>query len=347
MDVATLLERIQERVEHENTISHLLHQSSREVSLEHLADCEEFPVDEHGHLHCDDPHVLEELRGKMECFFKYDNCLAGGRAQRLWPHYLATAYPCMKGWSLVDMITALCMRTWVNRRSGKAKLQYVEYFCGRANLSRAAIEEGFVGVSLDVSMNPNHNVLEGGGLRLWLLALSSTVAGALIWVGCPCSSFVVLCRSVTKRYEDNMFLGDENHMCVLEGNVLGDISGLMLLICFLLDCQDGFEQPQNSVAPESACLAAVLAFIQSKRTITYHYLFGGNTLKPLQLWSSQEWMLWMHRPRPSGCVSDEQLVDRDEGGAFTGIHSELFESQHYTMEFGRAIIKYWLHGHNN
>ena len=43
---------------------------------------------------------------------------------------------------------------------------------GKANLSRAAIEQGFKGVSLDSSSNPNHNVLEGQGLRLWLLALT-------------------------------------------------------------------------------------------------------------------------------------------------------------------------------
>ena len=139
-------------------------------------------------------------------------------------------------------------------------------------------------------------------------------------------------------------MGEEAHMCVLEGNVLADISGMLLLLAHLLQCQDGFEQPQNSVAPESACLVAVLSFIRSSRTITYHYLFGGNTLKPLQLWSSQLWMQRMQRAKPSGSVTDDQLATRGEAGSFTGVHAELHESQHYTLEFGRAVIRYWQHG---
>ena len=344
MDAALLRERVNAALEKEHYVTQLQKQTSQDITLESFADCEGFPIDEQGQLQCDDMAELESLNAKLNLFFQYDSQLAGGRAQQMWPLYLVMAYPFMQGWSLADMIIALCLRAWSNRKCGKATLQYVEYFCGKANLSRAAIEQGFKGVSLDSSSNPSHNVLEGQGLRLWLLALTCAMPGALIWVGCPCSSFVVLCRSVTKRCIENFFMGDETHRCVLEGNVLADISGMVLLLSYLLQLQDGFEQPQNSVAPESACLVAVLSFIQSQRTITYHYLFGGNTLKPLQLWSSQLWMQRMKRAKPPGSVTDEQLATRGEEGAFTGIHAELYESQHYTLEFGRAIIRYWQQG---
>eukprot|EP00435_Cladocopium_sp_Y103_P034702 s1422_g9.t1 len=247
----------------------------------------------------------------------------------------------MQGWSLKDMLTALCVRTWSNRDSGRARLQYIEYFCGTANLSRAAIEKGCVGVSLDYVLNHQHDVLQAAGLRLWLLAMASTVPGALCWVGLPCSSFVILRRSVSKRSLDNTWLGNESARFVLEGNVLADLTAMLLLLAVLLQLDDGFEQPLNSVAPESACLVAVLTFIQSQKTVTYHFCYGGPSLKPLQLWSSKPWMTLMQRSKPHAATSDFQLAERGEDGSFTGVKDLLVESQQYSIQFGRHVIQSW------
>ena len=131
-------------------------------------------------------------------------------------------------------------------------------------------------------------------------------------------------------------------MFVLEGNVLADLSAMLLLLAVLLGLHDGFEQPVSSVAPESVCMLGVLRFIQSDKTITYHFCFGGPTLKPLQLWSSQPWMQQMQRSKPYDAGgSDFQLAERGEDGSFTGVKDLLVESQQYTIQFGRHVVQSW------
>ncbi|CAL1143015.1 unnamed protein product [Cladocopium goreaui] len=340
-DASSVASRMNALLQREQQVTQQLKACSAYVTAHSLADCEPFPVDEHGALQCQDMGAIAELHAKIDRFCQYDDHCSGGRAQMLWPKYLCTAFPWMQGWCLKDMLTALCVRTWSNRERGVARLQFIEYFCGTANLSRAAIEKGYVGVALDYLLNSDHDVLQAAGLRLWLLAMASAKPGALCWLGLPCSSFVILCRSVSLRSIDNSWLGNESARFVLEGNVLADLSALLLLLAVLLDLHDGLEQPLNSVAPESGSLAAVLQFIGSQKNVTYHFCFGGPTLKPLQLWSRQPWMTLMQRNKPYVRKSEFQLAERGEDGSFTGVKELLVESQQYSIQFGRHVIQSW------
>ena len=335
-----VMQRMAGYLEHERQITAKLKACSVHVTKNNLADCEPFPMDANGTLQYDNMSLVAVVHNKIDRFMQHDQLFTGGRSQMLWPKYLVAAFPWMQCWTLKDMLTALCIRTWYNRDRGVARLQFVEFFCGAANLSRAAIERNLCGVALDLSLNKEHNVLSAHGLRLWLLVMAATMPGALCWLGLPCSSFVILCRSVSLRSLDNFWLGNEDHTFVLEGNVLADLSGLILLLSHLLELDDGLEQPLNSVAPESACLVAVLRFIESQKTVTYHFCFGGPTLKPLQLWSSRPWMAQMQRDRPY-IGSDTQLAERGEDGSFTGNKELLVESQQYSIQFGRCVIQAW------
>ena len=123
MDAALLRERVNAALEKEHYVTQLQKQTSQDITLESFADCEGFPIDEQGQLQCDDMAELESLNAKLNLFFQYDSQLAGGRAQQMWPLDLVMAYPFMQGWSLADMIIALCLRAWSNRKCGKATLQ--------------------------------------------------------------------------------------------------------------------------------------------------------------------------------------------------------------------------------
>lgn len=341
MPAAGLMERVGHHLTRERRMTELLHRNSKCVGLKTFADFEEFPVDAEGNMGWHDEMAVVLLREKIQEFFRFDAAFGQYRAQTMWPRYLAAAFPFMNWWSLEDMLVALCIRVWHHREQGRSTLHYVEYFAGAANLSRAAIEAGKVGVSLDVVANPEHDVLQAAGLRLWLLALSATKAGALMWIGCPCSSFTVMCRAQSGRSEENMFLGNVESYFVAEGNIFGDVTGLLLLLGIFLDVDDGLEQPHNSVLPQSACVRPVLEYGGSQQTVTYHFAFGGPSVKPLQLWSRREWMKQMARSKPSNGLLEYQLVKRESSGAFTGVKVLLQESQTYTMEFGRAIIRAW------
>ena len=289
----------------------------------------------------DGQRCMEVLQGQLNCFLAVDREY-GGRCGETWPHYLASAFPMMQGWTLRTMLQALWVRAMHHRAEGRAELAYIEYVCGKGNLSRAGIQAGYVGVSFDKDISPCHDVLEEGGLELWLLALTAAEPGALIWCGMPCSSYVTLSRSQSLRYPENLHLGDTTKYFVQEGNVLGDITAMIMLLSHLLGCSEAMEQPASSVYPETPCCQAVLRFIGAVKTTTYHYCFGGVTLKPLQLWSSSRFMRALERGRPR-CAdgATEQLAKRDKDGGFTGDKQLLQESQVYSIQFGQAVFTAW------
>ena len=113
-----------------------------------------------------------------------------------------------------------------------------------------------------------------------------------------------------------------------------------MLVAKLVLCEEGLEQPDSSVLPKTPPMNAVLMFCESQKTLTYHGAFGGDTVKPLQLWSGGAAMKDLARPKPFfGC---SPLVVRDPCGGFTGVKSQLERSQEYTITFGKAIIAAFL-----
>lgn len=322
---------------------------SKGITRAAFATVEAFPLDESGRLVWHSGSELLEVRKRISRFFEYDATFSDGRAHRMWPQYLALAFPWMQGWPLEEMLTALVVRTWYHRSLGNSTLQSVEFFCGSANLSLAAVEAGLTTAAVDKDLNPEHDVLEPHGLILWLSLLTATLPGALEWLGSPCNSYVVLCRSQSLRTAANNFLGDESRYFVLEGNCLGDISALMFWLGAMVLLRPALEQPANSVLPLSGCVAGVLQYLNAEKTMTYHYCFGGATLKPLQLWgTSSSFLRALQRSRPAGFTQgqDEGLVSRDDQGGFTGDKERLKESQAYSKQFGRAIIQAFL-SHNS
>lgn len=339
--MTTLQQRVQSIMERDAAVHNQFEQTSAKVDLQMMEEVEAFPMDEEGRVMCADEAHANYVASLVDGFIEYDAAQHGGvPASLVWGTFLVTVFPFMAGWPLREMLIALVARCVHHRLAGNSRLDYVEYFCGCGNLSKAAIQAGLRGVSLDTVLNPAHDCLEKCGLRLWLLCLTATRRKALVWLGCPCSSFVLLCKSVSLRVLENNYEGDETKFFVREGNCLGQVAALFLLLSWLLDCFPGLEQPLNSVLPWTRVMSAVLRYIQAYQTTTYHFAFGGPTLKPLQLWSCRRFMSRMSRPRPTGTYvsEDDELVQRNSDGTFTGHKSRLVASQAYTLHFGRCVI---------
>lgn len=346
MDMDALLDAVEKRLETEQVHKSLFVQCSQGITRSSMSEVEQFPVDENGHLCWPAASRLAEVQTHISRFFEYDDAISNGRAQQMWPLYLEAAFPWMRGMPLADMLTALVVRTWYHRAGGRSKLQCIEYFCGKGNLTLAAVESGLNAAAMDKVVNQEHDVLEPHGLILALSLLAASAPGALQWLGSPCNSYTIMCRAQSMRSSENWYLGDQSKYFVAEGNCLGDLSALLILLGFLMLLRFGLEQPQNSVLPASGCMASVLRYAQAEKTLTYHYCFGGQTLKPLQLWSHAAFLRDLSRPKPFGCTQEEEaLVTRNEAG-FTGNKTQLKQSQAYSIQFGRAIIQAFL-AHQN
>ncbi len=237
--------------------------------------------------------------------------------------------------SLKDSVLAFISASMAQNPGGK---DFVEYFAGHGNLSRALLQRRLDGSSFDLAFNEAHDVLTPGGLRLYLTALASVRQGGLAWFGTECSSFVILCLSVTRRHPANHFLGDQGVNCVKKGNALATVSALLFFLSFVTQLRPVLEQPANSCLPDLPTWKFLLHWIQAKCSKTYLGAFEGPSQKPLQLWHCCADFCAIERPCPQ-MPAPSLLVTRDADGRFTGNRAELAESERYTPAFGKAFAE--------
>ena len=140
----------------------------------------------------------------------------GGRAQALWPGLLANTFPELKGLPLDHMLVRFVLRCWQHRHEG-VDSAFREFCAGKANLTFQLLRQGLEGFAFDIDYSSGHNMEAAIGLRLWLDAISNSRHGSLDWFGTKCSPFVGVSKSVTKRREENGWLGDMSKMLCVAG----------------------------------------------------------------------------------------------------------------------------------
>ena len=298
------------------------------------------PIGEDGNFNWGESNYIADLQNVLEDFHQLDVSTNGSLASLRWCPLLSEAFPEMQGWRLVDMLTALVLCGWKTRAELRHadQFDFVEYFAGKGNLSRECIKCGWLGMAIDVLYSEEHDLMTPSGLRLALEGIFSCKMNALNWLATRCSSFVPLCQSQAKRYEENRLMGDCSKQFVRDGNALMDVTALLYLLSFLLGNNAVVEQPRGSKLPKCATLALVLRFSNSQMTTTYGAAFGQNSLKPFQLWSNSRRIEQMARARPDVAL-EFKLADSDASdGRYTGKKDLLKQSEIYTREFGAAVV---------
>ena len=162
----------------------------------------------------------------------------------------------------------------------------------------------------------------------------------LIWFGTQCSSFVLMCKPVSKRNASNGWLGDTGKTFVKDGNKQMHITSLMCFLSWLIGCCPVLEQPISSVLPKISPLSTVLRFTRFKRTVTWMGSFKGGSPKPLQLFHIAAVHQKLKRPclafKFRQTISVNRFCDKNCKAKFRGAKC-LKASQEYTAEFGRAV----------
>lgn len=279
------------------------------------------------------------IHSLYEVFFQRDLQENHGRACRVWTSMINDAFPELQGMDVVRSLTYLSIVTWRWRRSSSRRrsLQFIEYFCGEGNLSKALLRINERGIPFDIRLNPLHNFLTPSGIRLAILSLMTTSENALIWFGTPCSSWSIICLVWSRRYEENFFLGDESFEFVRIGNRLMDFTALLYLLSFVISTFVVLEQPRDSVLPKCTSMKLVLNFSCSGRVLTYGAAFGAGSLKPWQLWSTNSAILTLERRRPD--IFTSSLMVHSESGRFSGNRDLIRASEIYPPGFGLAVAQ--------
>ncbi len=133
---------------------------------------------------------VDQLAHLVQEFRKIDEEFNNGRAALIWPMLLEQSYPCFVGCSLAHMICQLVLRSLYNQGSGLQLQDFIEVFCGKANLTKEMLRGGFLGTAYDYVNLPDHDVLQAEGFRLILDSLSAVrrrgplVASHAMWFLC-------------------------------------------------------------------------------------------------------------------------------------------------------------------
>ena len=201
----------------------------------------------------------------------------------------------------------------------------------------------------DLYVDPTHDALSEEGLQILLSLVLRVAAGGLIWLGTPCSSWVALSRSFTKRSAFQpegppvAFRTQAQHDYLEKHNQLANISAFVIRTARALGIDYILEQPVSSL------LFQYPPMVQALKDCTSCHIwmsaFGADSPKPLMLKGSASQILEtigeVSKQRRRKCPLQTHLakasVDSRGVKRFTGKRSLLQASSAYTREMGLAV----------
>ena len=102
-------------------------------------------------------------------------------------------------WQLPSWWVVLCCDIYASLRTSDKHINGVAVFAGEAALSQAYGKHVGPMKTFDVLHDSSQNSLTHCGIRLLLRWLLRVVPGGLLWLGVPCSTWVILSRASTGR----------------------------------------------------------------------------------------------------------------------------------------------------
>lgn len=125
-------------------------------------------------------------------------------------------------------------------------MSFVEIFAGDRSVSRSLQFLGYRGKSFDQRYTDNHNFLSPQGFLAVLTTLQQLHPGAIFWSAPPCSTWVWVSRSSTKRSREDV-LGNESSEYIKSQNHLVTRLVYLLALADRLGVYWIIEQPQSSL----------------------------------------------------------------------------------------------------
>ena len=236
------------------------------------------------------------------------------------------------------MLLRLLLRGCLNQAKSGCQ-DFAEAFSGIGNLTRELLRAGYEGSSFDIQFEASHDVTHSKGVRLVLDSITCVKQTGLLWIATECSSFVVLCRAISKRSPENQYLGDTSRPFVTTGNLLMTVSSLFFFVAAALQIWVVLEQPQSSCLHHCPLAKAVFEYTGARCFRSYMGCFSGQSVKPLSLFSTWPEVCNLECQRPSW-PRDCSLVKRhDDSHRFTGKKEELKFSQCYTPQFAKKVVE--------
>ena len=222
----------------------------------------------------------------------------------------------------------------------KSELDAIELFSGCQSASNAFRTRGLNTASFDMNLEKDSllwNFASGPGFVKALHLFIRLRPFGLSVGGPPCSSFVWMNRSTSKRalWKPE---GDLNRAYIRDANLIVVRYCLLMALASALGIHWLIEQPGSSTMAWLPRFQDMLQHQEVYFTRTWLGAFrGGSTEKPTKLWGSKSWVRDLAKEIGPSQFSDKPiLATRDEFGGVTGTKA-LKESQSWPVGFGESI----------
>lgn len=213
-------------------------------------------------------------------------------------------------------------------------IDYVDFFSGSGNMGSALAASGLQGRNYEILKDPQQNMATISGQALALKWAATVSEGGLLVGGFPCSTWVWLARSHTKRSKERIW-GDESREDVRQAN---DIINFVSALSAFAHARKVFflwEQPHSSLAFQTPCWRVVRELPNYKEQFLWLGSYGHDMPKPTRLVGTLPCMskLRVARARQGSSAG----IGWERKGKWVAGTSKLKESQVYPPRFCEKV----------
>ncbi len=137
-------------------------------------------------------------------------------------------------------------------------LDLLDICAGKARITRWAKLAGLRAIAVDREYSSAQDVNTESGFALLIVLLLRMVPGGLMFLACPCSSWVWMSRSQTKRSKVQS-LGDVTNAVTAEGNAINERAAFLCFLAWKLGVTWVIEQPASSLFFATKNMASVVS----------------------------------------------------------------------------------------
>ena len=217
--------------------------------------------------------------------------------------------------------------------------QLLEFNAGAGAITKAAHDAGLVAWGIDKTYDKSHDCMRPRGLRTWLMLLTLTREGTLVWLAPECKSWLWLTRYCSGRSHQRI-MGYEDRDWVRRANNLTYRTALVILLTKMAEVYVVLEQPVSSLMAHVPHIRAALRWVSGQRHCAWLGSYGAPSPKPVHLVGNCPWLWELHRRKRKHSF----LLCVTKNGKVNGNHAALSRSQVYPDAFGKAVaIKHFDH----
>ena len=218
--------------------------------------------------------------------------------------------------------------------AGVEPLKCADIFSGTGNMAAAFGAFGMLSSTFEKQNDPEgQDVTTDKGMGILLYMIARVEPGGIVWLGPPCSSWVWLSRSTTKRSASKVE-GDTTVPSVAEANAIANIVADIMRVCHALGVFYVVEQPRTSLLFDYSPMRSALDETTALHVALNLGQAGATSQKPLTLWGTAPWLRSLAgtiRRRPM-LSTTRPLTDR-RGGTVNGRKAALSASASYPRTF--------------